>query len=395
MKLSKKIISLLMALVMTLTVFVPTVFATDTEDEVATNLEDMLYKGFPVISTQQFTNFLEIIGKLIYLLTGEQPQVNHFNVTLDAMIMEIAAEICENSGLDLNHISQNFPDISTIARNLGEKYEINTTEFREARYAKRDEYLKEGNSIMATVCHTIGAFMSVIESLEIYTAPTDDADVVKVMLALEYEDGTTETHDAGLLINTVTGECYNEEGTGMFGLGYNFNINEMVVYTTVDCWMRNFGFCVFYDVFANLNPISYSYVTRRFKFDYNGLEYMIQIWKGNYFISNGGEVGIYTREPGEYMGSFYNCASEDQELMMSMNIYSGDKLIVERPLDEHWWVCGFHINDRRYIPSLLTLESTIVMADEEMLEAFTNAIDENVMGDVSYTVDGLNVNLVW
>ena len=248
---------------------------------------------------------------------------------------------------------------------------------------------------MASVCHAIGAYMSIIQKLYIYTEKTDEKDVYKVMLYLEYEDGTNETHDAGLHINMKTGECYNDKGTGMFGSGYNFNIYEMVVYTTVDCWMRNFGFCILYDILANVNPISYSYVTRRFKFEYDGLEWMIQIWKGNYFISNGGEVGIYSREPGEYKTSFYNCASEDQELMMSMQILLNDKVLVNRPLQRHWWISGFNIGTMRYLPSVLTLKSTIVMPDEEMLEAFTASIDENVMGDVSYTVDGLKVNLVW
>ena len=248
---------------------------------------------------------------------------------------------------------------------------------------------------MASVCHAIGAFMSIIEECEIYSEATSDPDVYKVMLHLRYEDGTEETHDAGLLINTKTGECYNEEGTGMFGSGYNFNINDMVVYTTVDCWMRNFGFCMMYDILANMMPISYSYVTRRFTFEYDGLEWMIQIWKGNYFISNGGEVGIYSRDPATARGTFYNCATEDQELDMSMQVLIGNKVLVDRKLQRHWWISGFHLSDRRYLPSALTLKSSIVMPDKGMLEAFTAAIDANVMGDVTYTVDGLTVSLVW
>lgn len=31
-------------------------------------------------------------------------------------------------------------------------------------------------------------------------------------------------------------------------------------------------------------PVFFHYVTRRFKFEYNDLEYMIQIWKGNYTV---------------------------------------------------------------------------------------------------------------
>lgn len=394
MKISQKILSLFLAVVMLFTT-VPFAGAVTEESSAKNIVNGMLTEGFPVISTEQFGKVLVFVINMLSFLTGEEIKLQHFDITIDDYIKEISEEICAESGLDLALIAANIPDINVLAKRLGQKYEINVTEFREARYKKADEYLANGNDIMASVCHTIGAYMSVIEKLEIYTVKTDDPDVCKVMLYLEYSDNTTETHDAGLLINRKTGECYNEKGTGMFGSGYNFNIKEMVVYTTVDCWMRNFGFCMLYDVLANSMPISYSYVTRRFKFEYDGLEWMVQLWKGNYFISNGGEVGLYSRQPGEYKTSFYNCATPEQELDMSLQILAGDKLLVNRPLQRHWWQSGFHISNRRYLPSVLTLKTTIVMPDEGMLEAFTQAIEANVMDDVEYTVDGLAVSIVW
>ena len=394
MKVTKKLIALLLSAVMLLTA-VPFAFATEEEGSIESYKREMLEAGIPIISTEDFGKLLNIINTFIYLLTGEKPQPDKFDVTLDEVILDISTEICNDSGLDLGLIAANIPDINVLARYLKNEYSINTTEFREARYKKADEYLAQGNDMMASVCHTIGAYMSIIQKLNIYTEKTDEKDVYKVMLYLEYEDGTNETHDAGLLINMKTGECYNDKGTGMFGSGYNFNIYEMMVYTTVDCWMRNFGFCVMYDILANSMPVSYSYITRRFRFEYDGLEWMIQIWKGNYFISNGAEVGLYSRQPGSSIGSYYNCASEEQEIPMSLQVLVGDKVIVNRDLQKHWWISGFHLSNRRYLPSAMTLKSTIVMPDEEMRDAFTAAIDENVMGDVTYTVDGLSVNLVW
>ena len=180
----------------------------------------------------------------------------------------------------------------------------------------------------------------------------------------------------------------------MFGIGHNFNFYEMTLYSTVDCWMRNYGFCLFYDIAANLLPTNFTYITRRFKFEYNGLEYMIQIWKGNYFITNGGEVGLYWREKGR-TGTYYNCATEEMEMPMSLQVLIGDRLLVNRKLQDHWWICGFNVGEKLYLPSALTLKTTLVMPDTAMLAAFTSAIDMNVMGDVTYTVDGLNVNVVW
>lgn len=389
----KKVISLMLVFIM---LFTAVPFANAKEENSVEKYENEMFElGIPVISTEDFGKLLNIMKTFVFLLTGEEPQVEKFNVTLDEVILDISSEICSESGLDLGLIAANIPNINVIANYFKNKYSINTTEFREARYKKGQEYLENGNEIMASVCHAIGAYMSIIQKLDIYTEKTEEKDVYKVMLYLEYEDGTTETHDAGLLINMKTGECYNDKGTGMFGSGYNFNIYEMVVYTTVDCWMRNFGFCLMYDILANSMPISYSYITRRFKFEYDGLQWMIQIWKGNYFISNGGEVGIYSREPGKHLNTFYNCATPEQELDMSLQILNGNKVLVDRPLQRHWWISGFHIGTMRYLPSVLTLKSTIVMPNEEMLEAFTASIDANIMNDITYTVDGLKVNLVW
>ncbi len=393
MKMTKRILSLILAAVMLFTA-VPLAGATE-ESSVEQYKNEMSQLGIPVISTEDFGKLLNVMKTLVYLLTGEEPETEKFNVSLDEVILEVSSEICSESGLDLGLIAANIPDINVIANYFKNKYSINTTEFREARYKKADEYLANGNDIMASVCHAIGAFMSIIQKLYIYTEKTGEPDVYKVMLYLEYEDGTTEIHDAGLHINMKTGECYNDKGTGMFGSGYNFNFYEMVVYTTVDCWMRNFGFCLMYDILANSMPISYSYITRRFKFEYDGLEWMVQIWKGNYFISNGGEVGIYSRDPAEARATFYNCATPEQELEMSLQILNGNKVLVNRPLQRHWWISGFHLGTMRYLPSVLTLKTTIVMPDEEMLEAFTAAIDANVMDDVTYSVDGLKVNIVW
>lgn len=395
MKTVKKLLALVLATVMLCTVAVPSAYAKEEENNIFSQVEDLLMQGFPIVSTEQFGQMLQILGRLYYMLTGKEADVSNFNVTISGYVDVIAAEICEDSGLDLKLISEHFPDINILARNLGKRYEIDTTEFRAARYAKMNEYLAEGNKTMAAVCHTIGAYMSIIELMEIYTVETDDPDVVQVMFHLVYSDGTEETHAPGLIINTKTGQCTNKDDTGMFGTGYNFSVEEMIVYTTVDCWMRNFGFCVMYDVIANMFPLSFHYVTRRFRFDYQGEEWMIQIWKGNYFISNGGEVGVYWREPGSTVGTFYNCADETRELKMSMEIYSGDKLLVNRPMQQHWWLSGFHISDRAYVPSLLTLKTTIVMRDEEMLNAFVEAVNSHYMHDVSCTVDGLNVSLVW
>ena len=393
MKLTKKLLALLLAVIMLLT-SVPFAFAANKESSLDSYKNKMLEAGMPIISTEEFGMILKVLQFFRYILTGIEPNTERIDVTLDNMIVDIFSQICSETGLDFTLISANLPNVNLIANYYKDKFSIDPFQFRQERYAKQAEYAAAGNDLMASVCFAIGSFMGIIEKMDIYTVATDEADVYQVVLYLEFEDGTTETHYPELLINTKTGECYSKNGTGVFGSGHNFNIYELTVYSTVDCWMRNYGFCLLYDVAANALPTTFTYVTRRFKFSYDGLDWMIQMWKGNYFITNGGEVGLYWREPGK-MGTYYNCATEEMELPMSLQVAIGDKVLVDRKLQNHWWISGFNLSDKLYIPSALTLTTTIVMPDKEMLNAFTAAIEDNVMNDVTYTVDGLSVTLVW
>lgn len=390
MKITKRVFAVLLAVVMLLTA-VPFASAKE-ESSIETYKKQMLEYGFPVLSTEEFGGLLKILQTFRYYLTGVEPNTERIEITYDETIRNITSQMCAESGLDFNLIAENLPNLNLISNFFKNKYNIDTKQFREERYAKEAEYAAQGNDLMATVCHTIGAFMSIIDKLSAYTVATEEENVYELVLYIEFEDGTTETHYPGVYINMETGECYGKNGTGVFGIGHNFNFYEMTIYSTVDCWMRNYGFCLFYDVAANLLPTNFKYITRRFKFSYDGLDWMIQMWKGNYFISNGGEVGLYWREKGQ-LGSFYNCATE--EIPMSLQVSIGDKILVNRKLQDHWWICGFNLGEKLYLPTALTLRTTLVMPDKEMLEAFTASIDANVMGDVSYTVDGLSVNVVW
>ena len=389
MKATKRIFAALLAVIMLLTA-VP--MASAKESSIASYKQEMLEMGFPVMSTEEFGFMLKILQTFRYYLTGVEPNTERIEITYDETIRNITTQMCAESGLDFNLIAENLPNLNLIANFFKDKYNINTTQFREERYAKEAEYAAQGNDLMATVCRTLGAFMSIIKKLYAYTIATEEENVYELVLCLEFEDGTTETQYPGVYINMATGECYGKNGTGVFGIGHNFNFYEMTIYSTVDCWMRNYGFCIFYDVAANLLPTNFKYITRRFKFSYDGLDWMVQMWKGNYFIANGGEVGLYWREKGQ-IGSYYNCATE--EIPMSLQVSIGNKILVNRKLQDHWWICGFNIGEKLYLPTSLTLRSTLVMPDKEMLDAFTAAIDANVMNDVSYTVDGLSVNIVW
>lgn len=395
MSIFKKIVSVLLVISIGLSFAVPS-FAEETNkidnpEEYADYLWD---EGYEPVSAEEVVEVIQHFGKIFSFFTKKENEMETFNLTLDKFTSDLLFYIFDNSGFDLSEILTNLPDFTVPATIAVETFKIDTTMFREQMYLKKAEFDAQGNDVGALICHFLGAYFSVIEECEIYGQQTEEEHIYELCLKLTYLDGSCETVRPGIFVNTLTGECTNKDDSGMLGIGFNYSLTEMTLYATVNCWMRDFGFCLLYDVVANMMPVVYKYETRRFKFDYDGLQWMVQIWKGNYFVANGSEVGLYSRSP-KLIGSFYECATDEQMVRMSMDLYYKDKLLMSKPLQEHWWINGFHMSGRVYEPSKLTMKFTIEFPDEEMRDAFCKSVKNHYKKDVTYTVDGLKVNVVW
>ena len=391
----KKAVSLILVFILSISIAVP---ASAKQKSLPSNpveyMEMLRDEGYAAVSADAVVEVLQQIGRIISLFTFGKKEVGALDVKFDRFSSEVFMYILEKSGFDVQKILENIPDIFVPADIAMEVLKIDTTAFREEMYRRKAESDKNGDGTAALIYHILGAYFSIIKEFYVFTEETDEKDVYELLLRVVYKDGTSEVVSPGILINIKTGECTNKDDSGMLGIGFNFSLSEMVLYATVECWMRDFGFCLLYDVMANMMPVVYRYNTRRFKFDYNGLQWMVQAWKGNYFIANGGEVGLYYREPQPY-GSFYHCADNGKMVPMEMQVCHGGDVLVNRPLKEHWWINGFNLSGTMYLPETITLKFAIVFPDKEMRDAFCEAVENIREKDVTYKVDGLKVNVIW
>lgn len=358
--------------------------------------EYLMEEGYPVITTSDFLAVTDIINQVFRLMTGHWifPE-DYFNIKVDPFIEDVCNKIVKESGLDIIAILNNLPETNQYSDLITTVFQIDTVEFRKQMFEVRDYFNNNGNTVLYYLTYFLGVYLSVIELCEFYTLPSEnDPDIYEVYMRLVFKDGGEQIMYPGIVFNTKTGNVTNKDGSGLVKTGFNFDLSEMLVYATINCWMREYGFCLFYDIVAGMLPVFFNYDTRRLKFEYNDLEYMIQIWKGNYNIANGGEVGIYCRDKIKF-GSYYDSANDEQMLEMSMQILHGDKVLVDEGPMLHWWINGFNLSNRMYLPESLTMKFSVVMTDKEMLEAFCNAIDKHYKHDISYTVDGLTVNAIW
>ena len=351
-------------------------------------------RGAPSFDTDAFLRVLapgDIARKILHGQVLDREEEAYLDARLDETLSEYCTYIAKNTGFDLERLITHLPNLNGPAEFGAEVLHVNTTELREKIYEKRNEADDEGDSFKANVLYLIGAYFSVIERADIRAVPSyRDPDEVMVEVTVTYYDGTQEVMYPGLFINTVTGEATGYTDQGMINLGFNCQIPELVVYATVGAWQRSLGFMLLYDILANSSPL-FNYQTRRLKFDYNNKEWMIQIWKGNYaLITNGAEVGVYNRAPGS-KGTYYSCASDDELMDMTLQLYHHDDQLFSIGPMKHWWMNGFKITKTIYQPKDLTMKFSIDMPDEEMLAAFAGAIDKEGTGDITYVIDGLTI----
>lgn len=191
--------------------------------------------------------------------------------------------------------------------------------------------------------------------------------------------------DLGQVTGVVSGStvivCTAKDGSGVVRsipitvakgsiFSYMFDPGGSYYYTESDPWQRNFGFNPLYDWGANLAVMYYD--TVRVKFNYNAIDWKIQLWKGQYgFAFLGSEIGVYTK-PETRTSNHYDCASDENRLNMEMTLYRKGEKLFTRPYDAYWWATGFvpGVLDKFSDRSELTMVARITFKDKEMSDAF-------------------------
>ncbi len=182
-------------------------------------------------------------------------------------------------------------------------------------------------------------------------------------------------------------------------------------------WQSNFGFARVYDYVAPYVGMEYDYI--RVFFTYDEEDFMVQLWKGQYGVLYGGEIGIYNRDEDGQDSSpftFYAAASKKYWPTMDMAVYHQEKegdtpdeyeLLFKRPVDKYWWCTGFVMGTlRQYEPAdELRIEATISFRDAQMASlfargikdcGFTQAASKQGMGiDCYYYGGGTDVSVSW
>ncbi|MDP4120718.1 MAG: DUF4474 domain-containing protein [Bacillota bacterium] len=177
--------------------------------------------------------------------------------------------------------------------------------------------------------------------------------------------------------------------------GFEFDPRQDIFFSRIDAWQREFGYCRLYDDAAA--PMNMIIDCEPVEFDYAGKHWLIELWKGQYGLSCGAEVGIYAtdrphsdKHPFE---TFYKKIDDSEFLSMYFSLKRQGILLFTRAA-KHWWLTGFRVGEFSD-PADLQMVVIITLKDSEMCKAFTEALQKLGYNSKNMSVKGNTVRIIF
>ena len=187
------------------------------------------------------------------------------------------------------------------------------------------------------------------------------------------DDLNLSTIAGNITYDPYTGCVIDDKGLGLVGFAYDAKYG--VFYATGAGWQRTVGYTELYDRLAAVAFMPLD--TIRIKFNYKGMQWMVQLWKGYYgLVLAGCETGFYNRPadtPEEQ--TTYNVVSEAYHQVMSCRFHYG--LSSFNRYSRTWWLTGFapaiQSSPATTIPKM-RVENTINFTDVGLMNAFIEGL---------------------
>lgn len=183
--------------------------------------------------------------------------------------------------------------------------------------------------------------------------------------------------------------------------GYLYDSGQDLFVARHDAPQKHFGYHRVYDLSAPYFNMVFDYET--FYFDYNARTWLIQIWKGQYGINTGCELGIYYADeivpPEKYSTTLFH-AVEPQDMLdisLSLSRTTGKRSRFYYPLGhmdtKHWWLTLFRMGHFTK-PEELFVDTAIRFKDYSMLRQFVDSFNRT-LPDTPCRINGLTVHFTF
>lgn len=159
---------------------------------------------------------------------------------------------------------------------------------------------------------------------------------------------TMSTQDKENLLNNLLapfGFCYVPE--------------QDIFSSRLDAWQRDFGYTSLYDTTA----VHFHMVFDKLPvyFNYQNKTWLLELWKGQYGIATGCEIGLYHTDhilsPDEYSTALFTSVPDSEMIQMSFILCRND-IPIAKLHKKHWWLTAFKpglFSNSSQLSALITL----------------------------------------
>lgn len=349
-------------------------------------------EGKDHLTTAQFFAFVDKINAMFRNVFGFNIiNENKIKIEVNGVMNDIFTEWTIKSGgtLDVIKIANCLPNFTDGSDKVCELLNINVDVLAPMFKEKANEFYAQGKTLQGLFFDFARMYLLQIDHMSIDADQNKkDPTIYNVFIVIYYKNGKSEKIKSDFIYDTNTHELKRKNERGV--LGFNIDADDYTIYAIKNTWQRYFGFCITYDILANLTV--YDYDTKRIYLTYGGKDWLFQIWKGIYFIANGAEIGIYNRPEQQIKTTVFQCAPDEDMMVMSLELYQGNRRIFYREPQLHWWVIGFSIEEKVYDAKYLTAKGTIEFPNEEFAELFVSGAKKK---GLEVSREGVNVAWTW
>ncbi|HAY72943.1 MAG TPA: hypothetical protein DCY31_03660 [Ruminococcaceae bacterium] len=349
-------------------------------------------EGKDHLTTAQFFAFVDKINAMFRNVFGFNIiNENKIKIEVNGVMNDIFTEWTIKSGgtLDIIKIANCLPNFTDGSDKVCELLNINVDVLAPMFKEKANEFYAQGKTLQGLFFDFARMYLLQIDHMSLDADQNKkDPTIYNVFIVIYYKNGKSEKIKSDFIYDTNTHELKRKNERGV--LGFNIDADDYTIYAIKNTWQRYFGFCITYDILANLTV--YDYDTKRIYLTYGGKDWLFQIWKGIYFIANGAEIGIYNRPEQQIKTTVFQCAPDEDMMVMSLELYQGNRRIFYREPQLHWWVIGFSIEEKVYDAKYLTAKGTIEFPNEEFAELFVSSAKKK---GLEVSCDGVNVAWTW
>lgn len=171
--------------------------------------------------------------------------------------------------------------------------------------------------------------------------------------------------------------------------GFLYDWKKDIFYAMKKTWQKRYGYCRMYDEAAALFGMIID--CEPIYFDYDDKKWMLELWKGQYGMTTGGEIGLYTAT--DRSEKFYKGVDAENYIGMKMELFRRGVPFFERQ-ENHWWLTGFRLGVCSK-PKELKMVVTLTFLNRLMCLKFVEGLRRAGYSDSEFMVQNERVKILF